>query len=84
MTQGLNVVNPGISEGVNVKMYPNMQADQMVESGNKLVSAGANIKIMSDQIMLNRAEADAKSYDSEIADFLRVKLYDSKTGYMAM
>ena len=83
LSQGLNVVNPGISEGVNVKMYPNMQAEQMVDSGNKLVSAGANIKIMSDQIMLNRAEADAKSYDSEIADFLRVKLYDSKTGYMA-
>ena len=83
MTQGLNVVNPGISEGVNVKMYPNMQADQMVESGKQMVSAGANLKIMSDQIMLNQAETSAKDYDNQIADNIRTKMSNPDTGFLS-
>jgi hypothetical protein len=53
----------------------------MVESGGQMVRSGTNLKIMADQVMLTRAEAEAKSHDSEIADTLRVKLYDLDTGY---
>ena len=81
LTQGLNVVNPGIREGVDVKTYPNLQAEQMVESGRQMVHSGTNLKIMMDQVMLDRSEAEAKSHDSQIADTLRVKLYDSNTGF---
>jgi len=84
LSQGLNVVNPGIREGADIKMYPNMQAEQMVDSGNKLVSAGANIKIMSDQIMLNRAETRAKDFDNQIADDIRTRLSDPKTGFLSL
>jgi hypothetical protein len=84
LTQGLNVVNPGIREGVDVKTYPNLQAEQMVESGTQMVRSGTNLKIMMDQVMLDRAEAEAKSHDSEIADTLRVKLYDSNNGFTTL
>jgi hypothetical protein len=84
LTQGLNVVSPGMREGVDVKTYPNLQAEQMVESGRQMVSSGTHLKIMMDQVMLDRAEAEAKSHDSQIADTLRVKLYDSNTGFTTL
>lgn len=81
LTQGLNVVNPGIREGVDVKTYPNLQAEQMVESGRQLVHSGTNLKMMADQVMLDRAEAEAKSHDSAIGDAIRSALYDSDNGF---
>ena len=74
LTQGLNVVNPGIREGVDVKTYPNLQAEQMVESGRQLVHSGTNLKIMMDQVMLDRAETNAKGHDNIIADEIRVRM----------
>ena len=82
LTQGLNVVNPGIREGVDVKTYPNLQAEQMVESGKQLVHSGTNLKMMADQVMLDRAEAEAKHHDSAIGDAIRSTLYDSDNGYV--
>ena len=74
LTQGLNVVNPGIREGVDVKTYPNLQAEQMVESGRQMVHSGTNLKIMMDQVMLDRAETNAKGHDNIIADEIRVRM----------
>jgi hypothetical protein len=82
LTQGLNVVNPGIREGVDVKTYPNLQAEQMVESGTQMVRSGTNLKIMMDQVMLDRAEAEAKGHDSAIGDAIRSALYDSDNGFI--
>jgi hypothetical protein len=83
LTQGLNVVNPGIREGVDVKTYPNLQAEQMVESGRQMVHSGTNLKIMMDQVMLDRAETNAKGHDSIIADEIRVRMSDPKIGFTA-
>jgi len=84
LTQGLNVVNPGIREGVDVKTYPNLQAEQMVESGRQMVSSGTHLKIMMDQVMLDRAETNAKNHDNIIADEIRVRISDPKTGFTAL
>lgn len=84
LTQGLNVVNPGIREGVDVKTYPNPQAEQMVESGRQMVSSGTHLKIMMDQVMLDRAETNAKNHDNVIADEIRVRISDPKIGYTAL
>ena len=84
LTQGLNVVNPGIREGVDVKTYPNLQAEQMVESGRQMVHSGTNLKMMADQVMLDRAETNAKNHDNIIADEIRVRISDPKTGFTAL
>ena len=84
LTQGLNVVSPGIREGVDVKTYPNLQAEQMVESGRQMVSSGTHLKIMMDQVMLDRAETNAKNHDNIIADEIRVRMSDPKTGFTAL
>ena len=84
LTQGLNVVNPGIREGVDVKTYPNLQAEQMVESGRQMVSSGTHLKIMMDQVVLDRAETNAKNHDNIIADEIRVRISDPKTGFTAL
>ena len=84
LTQGLNVVNPGIREGVDVKTYPNLQAEQMVESGRQMVSSGTHLKIMMDQVMLDRAETNAKNHDNIIADEIRVRMSDPKIGFTAL
>lgn len=84
LTQELNVVNPGIREGVDVKTYPNLQAEQMVESGRQMVSSGTHLKIMMDQVMLDRAETNAKNHDNIIADEIRVRISDPKTGFTAL
>jgi len=83
LTQGLNVVSPGMREGVDVKTYPNLQAEQMVESGRQMVSSGTHLKIMMDQVMLDRAETNAKDHDNRIADEIRVRISDPNTGYTA-
>lgn len=84
LTQGLNVVSPGIREGVDVKTYPNLQAEQMVESGRQMVSSGTHLKIMMDQVVLDRAETNAKNHDNIIADEIRVRISDPKTGFTAL
>ena len=84
LTQGLNVINPGIREGVDVKTYPNLQAEQMVESGRQMVSSGTHLKIMMDQVVLDRAETNAKNHDNIIADEIRVRMSDPKIGFTAL
>jgi hypothetical protein len=84
LTQGLNVGNPGIREGVDVKTYPNLQAEQMVDSGRQMVSSGTHLKIMMDQVMLDRAETNAKNHDNIIADEIRVRISDPKVGFTAL
>jgi hypothetical protein len=84
LTQGLNVVSPGIREGADVKTYPNLQAEQMVESGRQMVSSGTHLKIMMDQVVLDRAETNAKNHDNIIADEIRVRISDPKTGFTAL
>jgi hypothetical protein len=55
----------------------------MVESGRQMVSSGTHLKIMMDQVMLDRAETNAKDHDNRIADEIRVRISDPNTGYTA-